>query len=88
MKSKHISKHWDLLLNKYMTELVPHTSSKEHWAGDECWCLPNRLMLKNSKQPPLLLRVWVHAGSRKEQSQDLLAAVDNVVDYWENLSKK
>lgn len=83
MKTQRVSLHWDLHMNHYMTELVPNGSQKEHYAGDECWCYPNRLTLRHEKKRNVALRVWVHDSDVEDCTENIVEAIDGLLEYWD-----
>lgn len=84
MTTEKVSRHWVMELNRYMIELVP-TDDDQHYAGDECWCNPNRLTLKHYKKPSHNVRMWVHDSSTDTTLADLQAAIRGTLDYWDGI---
>lgn len=87
MIEKTVSDKWELVLSRILTELIPIQSEREHFAADECWCIPNRMKIQHIENDTMILNVWVHAGDTVEDSQDLPLAIDGVVEYWDNITK-
>lgn len=85
MTTQQVSRQWNMVLSRCMTELIPISSKQEHYAGDECWCMPNRIHLRHKSDPRLALRLWVHAADDVPTSKDLLEAIGGVLLYWDEL---
>lgn len=85
MKTQQMSKYWQLNAGRYLTELLPSDSTREHYAGDECWCHPHVLHIHDSSEAKRGVFIWVHTETTPAEKEDFAVAVQAILNNWKQM---
>lgn len=83
MEISTLSSQWTLMSSELIHDVIP--KGKEHYAGDECWCIPFRTSMKHYKYKSKEIVIWVHRPNNNSGQKELRDALSQLVRHWDGI---